>query len=199
MNALKKKRMKTVMKYTWPIYIVTGFIVFIALNFIFSFTHRLPAYKTLTLFISGEVKNDQKLKSDLLYQYQDNELKNVSIISSKPTNPYYLNKLTVAGYASADVLIIPTSTLEDLTLNAFALDLDAELVSSLYQGFTLYKQEDKDYGVKLDKSKIEQYMTLPDEDCYLFLNAASKNLGEYSYKPVKEHNNALNVVKNWGM
>ena len=54
--------------------------------------------------------------------------------------------------------------------------------------------------MKIDKNKVEQYMTLPNEDCYMFLNGKSQNLGKYSiYKPVAEHDMALNVVKDWGM
>ena len=55
------------------------------------------------------------------------------------------------------------------------------------------------YGIKLDKEKVTDYMTLPSEECYMVLNGKSENTGEYSSKGIKEHNNALNVVKDWGM
>ena len=42
-------------------------------------------------------------------------------------------------------------------------------------------------------------MNLPNEDCYMVLNAKSQNLGEYGGIAVKEHNNALNLVKDWGI
>ena len=57
MNALKKKRIKTVMKYTWPFYIVAMVIIILFMDFIFGVTHRLPSYKMITLFVSGDVKD----------------------------------------------------------------------------------------------------------------------------------------------
>ena len=57
MTSLKKQNIKTVMKYTWLFYIVSAVLVAILLNLIFGIVHQLPAYKTLTLFITGEVTN----------------------------------------------------------------------------------------------------------------------------------------------
>lgn len=199
MNAVEKKRIKGVLKYTWPLYIVTAVIITFGMYFIFGIAHRTPAYKTLTLFVSGEVIDDKKLKNDLLDKYQQNELKSVSIISIKPAEPQYYTKLSVAGYNSADVLIIPLSELDTLNVSAFAIDLKEELIDSYYQGCNFYKQEDVNYGIKIDKEKVQEYMTLPDEDCYMFLNGKSENIGEYAVKSNKEHNNALNVAKDWGM
>ncbi len=199
MNAVEKKRIKGVLKYTWPLYIVSAVIIVFGMNFIFGIAHRTPAYKTLIFFISGEVKDDKKLKTDLLEKYQENELKSVSIISAKPVDSQYYTKLSVAGYNSADVLIIPLSKLETLNVSAFAIDLQEDLINDYYQGYNFYKQEDVNCGIKVDKEKVQEYMTLPDEDCYMFLNGKSENIGEYATKPNQDHNNALNVAKDWGM
>ena len=106
MNAVKKTRIKTVIKYTWPIYLVTGVIAVFALNFIFGVAHRTPAYKTLTFFIAGEYTDANKLSDDMLDKYKDKELKSVSCISANPNEGSFYTKLTTAGYNSADVLII---------------------------------------------------------------------------------------------
>ena len=42
-------------------------------------------------------------------------------------------------------------------------------------------------------------MALPEEDCYMLLNYKSENLGQYSKKQNSEHDNALNLIKEWGM
>lgn len=199
MNALKKKRIKATFKYTWPLYIVSAVVIGLGLNFIFSVTHRTPAYKTLTIFVSGEVTDNKKLRTDMLSKFKEKEIKSFSCISSKPTDATYNSKLTVAGYNSADVLIIPASKLDSVVVSAFALDLKDELVNSFYQGYDLYKQEGINYGVRINKEKVASYMTLPDEECYLLLNGKSANLGDYSKNPVKEHNMALYVVQDWGM
>ena len=199
MNELRKRRIKSVMKYTWPFYIVVAILVGVGLNFAFGITHRLPAYKTLTLFISGEMNNSKKLKNDLLEKYQPNELKQVTCISSNPTDGTYQTKLSVPGYNTADILIIPASKLENLTISAFGLDLSDELINSYYPEYILYQQDEVNYGIKIDKSKVEEYFTLPNEDCYMILNGISENTGKYSNSQIESHNTALKVAQDWGM
>ena len=65
MNEIKKRRMKVVFKYTWPIYIVVSLVVGLGLFFLFKVTHKTPLYKTLTLFVSGEVKDNKGLRNNL--------------------------------------------------------------------------------------------------------------------------------------
>lgn len=199
MNPLKKKKIISVLKYTWPFYIISALVIALGFRFIFGIVHRLPGYKKLTLFVSGEVTELKKLEDDMLTKYQDKEIKEFSCISSHPSESTYLTRLTVAGYGSADVLILPHSTLETVYASAFALDLSNELITSRYSSFTLYAEEEVNYGVKLDKEKVKEYMTLPDEDCYLFLNARSYNTGEYSIDQNVEHDMALCVLEDWGM
>ena len=199
MNAVKKGRIKTVIKYTWPLYLVLGIIAVFSLIFIFSVAHRTPGYKTLTLFVAGEYTDSNKLTNDLLEKYKDKELKNVSCVSANPNEGSFYTKLTTAGYNSADVLIINTSKLENLKLSSFALELSNELIETSYQGYTLYQQDEMNYGVKLNKEKVKEYISLPDEDCYLLFNFRSENLGKYSKSQISEHDNALNLVKEWGM
>lgn len=192
MNPLAKQRMKTRFKYSWPIYLAFAIVIAILLNFIFGITHRPPAYKTLTIFVSGEVSESKKLERDMLEKFKEQDLKTFSCIYVQPTDNNYYHKLSIPGYNTADVLIIPTSRLENLTVSSFALDLSDALINSYYSGYTLYKQEEINYGIKVDKEKVKEYMTLPNEDCYLFLNGKSENVTE-------EHNNALALVKEWGM
>ena len=199
MNALQKQRMVTVLKYTWPFYILSTVLVAILLTFLFGIVHRVPGYKTLTLFVSGEVTDSKKLEDDTMNRFSDKELKVFSCISANPEDSGYNTKLTINGYNGADVLIIPESKLEKLVVPAFALELSNELITNYYQGFTLFNQEDVNYGIKIDKEKVIDYMTLPNEDCYMVLNGKSVNTGEYSTSQIKEHDNALVVVQEWGM
>ena len=187
------------MKYTWPFYIVSAIIVGVLLSIIFSVTHQIPEYKQLTIFISGEVTDSDKLKNDLLEKYQDNELKKVTYIASRLINPQYNTKLTIAGYNTADILIIPESILEHLDVASFGLELNDELISNYYQGYNFFLEDNTKYGVQIDKEKVKQYMNLPSGDCYMILSGKSQNIGEYAKAKKKERNNALNVVKDWGM
>ena len=199
MNALKKTRIKTMMKYTWPFYVISVIVVGMLLSFIFSVTHQIPEYRQLTIFISGEVVDSNKLKNDLIEKYQDNELKKVTYIDSKPDNPNYNTKLTIAGYNTADILIIPISKLESIDVASFGLELNDELIANYYQGYDFFLEDSAKYGVKVDKEKVKQYISLPNEDCYMILSGKSENVGEYAKSKKKERNNALNVVKDWGM
>ena len=199
MTSLKKQRVVAVIKYTWPLYIISVVIIILLMNFLFGVIHRTPDYKTLTLFISGEVTNDKKLKDDLLDKFSDKELKSVSTISVKVNDGNYSQKLTITGYNGADILIIPTSKLDKLDVASFGLELSNEVITSFYQDNTFYKKDDTNYGVKLDKEKVKDYMSLPEEDCYMILNGKSSNIGEYGPEQNKEHNNALTLVQDWGM
>ena len=199
MNALKKTRIKTVMKYTWPFYLISGVLIVILLNIIFGIVHKIPAYKSLTIFVSGEVTDSKALKNDLLEAYKDKDLKNISTISAKVSDNQYNTKLTIPGYNSADILILPLSKIDSLDASYFALDLKDELITSFYSGYTFYSQKEVKYGIKVNKEIVKSYMTLPNEDCYMFLNGGSENIGEYSNKPNKEHDLALHLVKRWGM
>ena len=199
MTDLKKARIKNNMRYTWPLYLVSAVVIGIILNIIFGIVHKLPAYKTLTIFVSGEVTDSKNLEKDLINKYQDKELKSVTTISAKPNEGHYNTKLTIPGYSSADILINPTSKLENLDIGYFALDLKDELITSFYSGYSLYSQKEVNYGIKLNKELVKPYMSLPNEDCFMFLNGGSQNIGEYANKPNKDHDLALRLVKQWGM
>ena len=199
MTSLKKQRIKTVIKYTWPLYIISAVIAAILLHFIFGIVHKLPAYKQLTLFISGDVTDSKKLESDLKDKFQNKELQSVTTISARVTDGQYNTKLTVAGYSSADILIIPISRLENLDIAGVGLDLADEVITSYYSSNTIYKQDEMGYGIKLNKEMVKEYMALPEEDCYIILNGASENLGQYSKSQIKEHDMALLLAQDWGM
>ena len=200
MTELKKQKMKSVLKYTWPLYIVTGVVVYILLSIVFGVVHPIPAYKSLTLFVTGEVQQRDQLSKDVFAKFQEKKIRNFSCIASRRTDGDYSTRLKVAGYSSADVLILPYSVIEDVSNpTSFALNLSDELINSYYQGYSFYQRNENSFGIKIDKNKVSQYMTLPDEDCYMFLNAGSQNLGDYGLKPVAEHDMALQIVKDWGM
>lgn len=199
MSDLKKLRIKAVLKYTWPFYIIATFLIALGLYFIFGVTHRTPTYKALTLFVSGQSKDNNQLRDDMLEKYKEKEIVSFSCIVADPSDSNYYSKLSIPGYNSADVLIIPESKLADLTVSAFALDLNEELIADYYPSYTLYEQEETKYGIKLNKEKAGEYFYLPSEDCYMFLNGNSENTGKYSKTGIKEHNVALEFTKDWGI
>ena len=199
MNALQKRRVKTVLKYTWPLYLVTALVLGFGLRFIFGITHRMPLYKQITMFISGVNKNADQLEKDMLEKYQDRDLKSFSSIISNPENSEYVAKLTVPGYSTADILIIPDSVMKTLAASYFAINISDTMYHTYFEGYETYAQSEVNYGIVLDKEKVQEYVYLPSETCYLFLNGNSANLGQYTLKDAnKEHDTALRIVQEWG-
>ena len=129
MNQFQKERIVNHIRYAWPAYVISGLLIAGGLSLVFSIVHKLPEYKTLTIFVSGEVTDAKALKEDLLTRYQDKELKSVSTISANPNEGHYNTKLTIPGYSSADVLIIPVSKLENLDASYFAINLTAIVIT----------------------------------------------------------------------
>ena len=198
MNDAKKKRIKTIIKYTWPFYLIAGVLVAFGINFIFGISHRLPAYKTLTIFVSGEIIDHKKLEEEMLNTYKEKELKSFTSYTSDPSDPNYYTRLSVLGYNSSDILIIPTSKI-DSDVSSFAINIDENLANSYYQGYTFFSQNGANYGIKLNKEKVKDNMYLTNEDYYLFLNGRSETLGEYSKDKIKERDTSLLIAKQWGM
>ena len=200
MNELQKRRIKSVLKYTWPFYIISALLVGLGMYFVFGLTHRIPKYQSITLFVSGDMKDLKGLKKDLLDKYQDNELKKVSCISAIPGSGEYDTKLSVTGInGGADIIIVPASRLETLTISSFGLDLSDELINSYYPTYHFYQQNEINYGIKLNKDKLNDYCTLPNEDCYMILHGKSVNMGKYSSKGIVEHDTALKITQEWGI
>ena len=199
MNALEKKRIKATFKYTWPFYLIVAVLIPLLFHFVFGIAHRTPAYKTLTLFVSGEISDQKTLESDMKERFKEKDIKSFSCISANPGDGNYNTKLTIAGYNTADVLILPLSKLDDVVVSAFGKELTAEMIDTYYASFSLYKQDEINYGIKLDKEKVNKYMSLPSEDCYMVLNGKSSNLGKYSKEENSDHDMALQLVKDWGI
>lgn len=194
MNALQKNNIKSVFKYTWPLYIVIAVLVTLIINSIFTIIHQIPSYQTLTIFITGEVSDSNSLKSDLLEKFKDKGLKKVSTIDVYDNDVHYNTQLSINGYNSADILIIPKTKLESLSSFSFALELDEEL----YDTYEVYEKESVKYGIQIDKEKVKKYMNLTNEVCYMVLNGNSSNIGKYALKPNEERDNALTLIKDWG-
>lgn len=199
MNPLQKSRIKATFRYTWPLYIVSAIVVSFLFVFIFKAVHQIPKYKTLTIFVSGYVSDEKKLNKDLIDKYKEKELKSFSYIASDPEDYAYRTRLTIPGYNSADILIIPESVVSTINPDFFAIELEDQLIEDYFKNYTTYEQENHPFGILLNKEAVKDYMLLPNENCYMFLNAKSESIGEYAKKPNKEHDIALNVVKDWGM
>ena len=84
MNSIKKNRIKNNMRYMWPVYLVSAIVIAIILNVIFGIVHKLPAYKTLTIFVSGEVTD-----SNSLYLNYDGE---EAEVFNQEKNPVFIFK-----------------------------------------------------------------------------------------------------------
>ena len=194
MNALNRNEIKGVLKYTWPLYVIVALIVGLIMSFFFSLAHKIPNYQTLTIFVTGEIKNREALKNDLLEMFKDKELKQVNMLDVDENDAHYYTQLSSNGYNSADILILPKNRLDSLATSAFALELSEEIYSS----YQVYEQDGYTYGIQIDKQKVDKYMNLSTQSCYMLLNGKSENIGKYSKSGIEEHDNAIKLVKEWG-
>ena len=199
MTDIKKNKIKSVFKYTWWVYIVVAIVIGFGMSFLFGITHRIPAYKTITLFVTGEVADTKRLSDNLIEKYKDKELKIVTSYATTRNDGDYYNKLSVIGYNSSDVLILPVSVLDNLNISTFGLELDDNLKTNYYSGYEYYTQNEISYGVKINRELVKDDIYLPKEDCYMIINAKSASIGEYSKDQIKERNTTLTLVKDWGM
>ena len=199
MTDIKKNKIKSVFKYTWWVYIVVAIVIGFGMSFLFGITHRIPAYKTITLFVTGEVADTKRLSDNLIEKYKDKELKSVTSYATTLNDGNYYNKLSVIGYNSSDVLILPASVLDNLNISTFGLELDDNLKTNYYAGYEYYTQNEISYGVKINRELVKDDIYLPKEDCYMIINAKSASIGEYSKDQIKERNTTLTLVKDWGM
>lgn len=188
---------KKVLRYTWPIYAFSLVGVSLAWKLTYDYLERPSETETLSIFVSGTVKDLKSLKSDLLEEYSSKGVLAVDITSMSTAESLYLEKLTVAGYHTCDILLIPQRIATDIKCEFFALEIDEYLMTNYFSNRNIFSQEGHSYGLELDKSKVEQYLTLDNETYYVFINSSSKNTGNY-YEPGNDENiNAFYLASSW--
>ena len=199
MNSLKKKHILNVFKYTWPLYIFSAVLSIIGLNIIFGVVHKTPDYKNFTLFVSGDVEDTAKLEKDMIEKYKEKDLKSFTCYASPIESSTYDMMFSIPGQNSADLLIVTKEKMENYDIESFCLAIDDELKNEYFPNYSFYEKAGNDYGIKVNKEVTKEYMTLPEEDCYMILSMRSANLGKYSKKPNEEHNITLTLARDWGM
>lgn len=186
MKIVSKEKAITTLKYTWPIYVGLLAISVIGWHYAFSIKHAPKDYETLGLFLSGEVKSTDFI-DEIKEEFSDDGVKKVDSYSCPKEEAIYFQKLTVVGYTSADVLIIPESIAKNLVVSAFALELDEDVIKTFDFTPTYYVDEEQNYGILVSNSMFKDEVVFSNENNYLFINASSANIEG-------EHTNAFKLV-----
>lgn len=196
MIQINKEKIKQILMYTWPYYLISCLVFSIGFPYVFSLIHKPTNVEKLSIFVSGETEDLNLFKRDYCEKYN---LRQIEIISSTLENPYYLEKLTVAGYHTCDILLIPENILHDLILDQFALNLNEEIINLYFENCNFYEQENINYGTKLNKDYLKDYFVFNDEDYFILINASSENIGIYFDAKNELNINSFLLAKEWSL
>lgn len=130
---------------------------------------------------------------------KDNGVKQVDIVSCNYSDSIYLEKLTVVGYSSSDIMLIPNSLFSSLNFPIVMQEMNSDIKNKCnMEGASFYQVGAKDYGVKVSSNlPIYTYLDYDStKEYYAFLNGSSFNIGGYSTKNPKTENafKALSVI-----
>lgn len=201
MQILNKNAIKNTFAHTWYLYPISiGLIVGI---WVWSFhAYHLPsAHQKIDVFFSSEVRNGDFLKSIMNKHYEKEKLRDVTYSYSLPTGATYYQKLQIA-ISNSDMMVLDKNTLEGFanqyqgTLVEITNDVKTKYLTSEH---TYYQFNSKDYGILIKEKSVvnylSNYMTFDEEqDYYLVLNQASKNLGSIYDEGNAYYDNALTYM-----
>jgi len=193
-----KNKFKHCLPYTWYLYLIALVIPCVAFPFSFSYMHRPQAYEKINLFVSNNILKSG-LNNYLYEKLKDNGVQQVDIVSCNFTDSIYLQKLTVVGYSSSDIMIIPSTLFQALNFPIVMQEINEDIKTKCgLQSATFHKVDDKDYGVKVSSNLyINTFLDYDSSvDYYAFINGSSYNIGSYSTKNPQTENafKALKVI-----
>ena len=179
------KKFKKSFSYTWYLYLLAIVIPALVFPFSYSFMHRPKEYETLSIFLSCDINDGA---ADTLYSdLKDLEIKKAEIVNY---NPFYNEvsfdqKLSVVGYNRCDLIVLPKDRCDQVGIFTVALELNDDVKNLCkIDSENFYSFEKKVYGVELQKlspiRKLGQFNE--NTDYYVFLNAKSYNIGDFSIK-----------------
>ena len=185
------KIFKKSFSYTWYLYLLAIVIPSLVFPFSYSFMHRPKEYETLSIFLPCDLKENA---TNILY----NDLKSLEIRKAEIVNynPNYSDvafdqKLSVVGYNRCDLIVLPKDRCDGVGIFTVTLELNEEVKNLCkIESENLYLFEEKPYGVELKKdspiAKLGEFNE--SQEYYVFLNAKSFNIGDFSLKKIHTEN-----------
>ena len=192
-----RKRFEIALAYKWPLFIVLPVCAGLAISYLFGVYHQPLPYEKINLFVASLETKSEAISENIQAKFADQNLKEVSITTSNPSDAIFNQKLKVVGYNRADLFLLPLSVLDDLTPSDVMLPFSEELIATYIneEGRTYYIDEQLTFGVLLkstaENSWLDEYINFVAEDYYLCINVKSKNVADFGMYDNAEYDLAL--------
>ncbi len=192
-----RKRFEVALAYNWPLFIILPVCAGLAISYLFGVYHQPLPYEKINLFVASLETESEAISENIQAKFADQNLKEVSITTSNPSDAIFNQKLKVVGYNRADLFILPLSVLDDLTPSDVMLPFSEELIATYINGEdrTYYIEQQLTFGVLLkstaENSWLDEYINFVAEDYYLCINVKSKNVADFGMYDNAEYDLAL--------
>ena len=201
MQLLNKASASRTLAHTWYLYPLVSVIITFLWMWGFQAFHQPTTHQSLEIFFAAEVNNDSFLRN-IMKNYDKEVLREITPSYRLPTATGYAAKLQLA-INNADLLILDEKTMMDFNEHHenFFVEFSSYIKETyLDDGETYYTYNEKSYGLKLkDKNYdhwLKEYITFDEEqDYYIALGLASKNLGKVLDEKNAPYDNALTILK----
>jgi len=180
---LKKK-----ITFSWPLTFSITIFSALCWSGIYELLDAPNSQESLHFFLSSGSYSSH-IESDLLNEFRDNGIKDISVTSIIPSNTFYASTLATVGIQDCDVLILPQTVLEGLTdYSDFAplQDTTLQTYGIVSSGFTFFTSEGTPLGIQIfdgdhEENKLDGWLTFADHDDYFaFINVNTVNSGSFS-------------------
>lgn len=182
------------------IYIASVMVVVFAYSWIFGYLTTVKTEEKITVFIGSNSATFEK--AEYLNGARPDYLKMVEVRAYALSDSVYDTCLTIFGYETGDILLLPESNLNEQT----CVDCYAEIsvdYQSKFEHLGWYVVDGKVYGIKIhDKQSHESLIDCLDygkdddeQDYYLLFNKNSVHIGDLSdASAINERNGALVIA-----
>jgi len=197
MKKIQGAEFKKSLVYDWPLFIVLPVVASLTISYLLMMVHRPGDNEKLDIFVASSSLKGDGFCSEIQKKYSANGLKEVTATQSNPTDPVFAEKLSVVGYGSSDLFLLPKSVLDGIDPTASLLPFTDSFISAyvVKSSPSFYVSSSVSWGLLIKSAGEENWLdddvAFLDEDYYLCLNVTSKNIGDMGLYENPEYNLAL--------
>lgn len=172
------------------IYIACILVVVFVYSWVFNYLTTIKTEEKITLFIGSYTSSFEK--EDELNQSKADYLKTVEVRAYSLSDSVYDTCLTLFGYETGDILILPESNLKEESIADYYAVISSDYQSS-FNNLGWYELDGNVYGIKIHDRETHQSLIScldygEDEDeqnYYLLFNNNSMHLSDLSDSSAK--------------
>lgn len=203
MKEIKNKN-RDAFAYTWPLYILSPVVLGLTVSYLFYVLHRPAANETITLFVASLSVESKEVEKPIEETLGSDGLKEADIVFSNPNDSTFSTKLSAVGYSGSDLFLLPKSVLSSIDCSSILLPISDTIISKYVNNPSpsFFVQDDEDkvsqrYGLSISKDNVWYHSSLSflDDEYYLCLNSASKNIGDEGLYNIPEDDLGLKTFR----